>query len=308
MKKVFWNLTEHRLRAGWRILIQIILVSVPLSILATLGFFTSGKSTDTSVMAAALPITVFSILVLARYIDRRKFSDYGLRLNQKRWWEEYAIGFIAGFLIACLFVFFLKIFNAADVRISPTFIENKILLLLPLVISMVTYAGIGFFEELIRTYQVRNIAEGLARSRIGLIGAMVIAVLLAGLNSVIMHALGQDPIFLLFIFISGALYGVYYLFTKRTAIAMAYHFSWDLTISFIFLLGATNTQEPALFLVRLLEVPGINTSSLLALVGIFVRLIGFGCIAAWLNFREGGLIFHRDIVVPSLIPRKGEGS
>lgn len=308
MKKVFWNLKEHRLRAGWRLLIQILMVSVPLSIVAILGVFASTKSTDTSVMAAALPITIFSILVLARYIDRRKLSDFGLHLNQKKWWEEYAIGLIAGFLIACLFVFILMIINAADLRISPTFIENKKLLLLPLIISMVTYAGIGFFEELIRVYQVRNIAEGLAGSRIGIIRAMMIAVLLAGLNSVIMHALGQDPIFLLFIFISGALYGVYYLFTKRTAIAMAYHFAWDLTISFIFLLGATNTQEPALFLVHLLEVPGINPSSLLALVGIFVRLIGFGCIAAWLNFREGGLIFHRDIVVPSLIPIKGEDS
>ena len=78
--KIFWNDTENRIRAGWRIFIQIILIAVPLAILAISGVYSSGDSMTTRVTITVLPITLLSIFILGRYIDKRKFSDYGIQL------------------------------------------------------------------------------------------------------------------------------------------------------------------------------------------------------------------------------------
>lgn len=300
MKGIFWNRIEQRLRAGWRVLIQIVLVSLPLSILAYLGIYSTGEMTDTKVMITALPITLISVFLLGRFIDKRKFSDYGVHLQQKEWWGEYGIGLIVGFLGACLLVFTLVIIGAAEIIPARQFISNGKLLLSTSLTAIVTYAGVGIFEELLRVYQIRNITEGVAKTKIGVIGAMFLAVFFAGLYSVIMHISSQDLLYLIFILISGAVYGMYYLFTKRTAIAMAQHFAWDMTISFIFLLGGSNVQESAIFLVPIKQIPGIDASILLPVVGITIRFIGLICVALWIKWREGTIQLKRELTVPSL--------
>jgi membrane protease YdiL (CAAX protease family) len=301
MRKVFWNRSELRLRAGWRILIQIAMISFPLTIFAYLGIYSSGELTDTKVMATALPVTVISILFLGRYIDKRQFVDYGFHLRQVKWWQEYGMGLLVGFLSAGLFVSLLVIIGVAEIELFSQFVSNGKLFLSSLIISIVTYAGIGVFEELVRVYQVRNITEGLAKSRTGVVGAMFLAICGASLYSGIMHLASQDFFFLIFILTSAAIYGTYYLFTKRTAIAMANHFAWDLTISFIFLLGATSTQETALFIVPIKTMSRIDSGIFLPVLGIIVRIVGLGCIALWIKWREGAIRFQRELAVPTLI-------
>jgi len=65
---LFWNSSEGRLRSGWRILLQVLLVTVPLSVAAVSGAYTTGDSTDTRVMMTALPVTVISLLLLGRWV------------------------------------------------------------------------------------------------------------------------------------------------------------------------------------------------------------------------------------------------
>jgi hypothetical protein len=72
IKSAFWNGTENRLRAGWRVLFQILLVSLPLSVFALLGVYTSGELTNTKVMITAVPITIASVLFLGRYIESKQ--------------------------------------------------------------------------------------------------------------------------------------------------------------------------------------------------------------------------------------------
>jgi membrane protease YdiL (CAAX protease family) len=303
MREIFWNRFEHRLRAGWRVLIQIVIVSVPLSVLALMGIFTSREMTDTKVMITALPITIISVLFLGRFIDKRKFSDYGIHLKDGKWWAEYGVGFIVGFLSACLLVGVLVIIGAAEIKLANKFVSDGRLLISTSLISVVTYAGVGIFEEILRVYQIRNISEGLTKTKLGVIGAMFVGIFFAGLYSVIMHIASQDLIFLIFVLISALIYGLYYLFTNRTAIAIAQHFSWDLTISFIFLLGGSSVEEPAIFLVPIKQIPSIDSSTLLPVVGLIVRFIGLICVVFWIKRREGAIQFHREISEPSLLKK-----
>jgi hypothetical protein len=55
--QLFWNDAELRLRAGWRILIQIMMISLPLAIIALLGLYSSGNLAI-KMTATALPVTL----------------------------------------------------------------------------------------------------------------------------------------------------------------------------------------------------------------------------------------------------------
>ena len=100
--QLFWNNAEMRLRSGWRILIQVIMITFPLVIFGLLGLY-SGNRLAIKMTATALPITLLSIFILGRYIDKRAFSDYGIQLKHKDWWLDYGFGWLTGFLAASSF-------------------------------------------------------------------------------------------------------------------------------------------------------------------------------------------------------------
>ncbi len=301
VKNLFWNRPENRLRSGWRVLVQIVLASLPLSILALFGVFSSDELTNTRVMISALSITVASVLFLGRFIDKRKYSDYGILLKQRKWWAEYGFGILVGFLAASLLVCILVLLGFAEIELSDIVSTDAAQLVATLPISLVTYAGVGIFEETLRVYQIRNITEGLANTKLGTIGAVGVAVLLAGIYSVAMHIASGDPLFLLYVLMSGMIYGSYYLLTQRAALAMASHFAWDFTVSFIFLLGGSNVGEPALFVVPINQVTGIDTGTLIPILGMLVRLIGLVLVLLWIRWRKGKIRLHKEIAAPSLL-------
>ena len=85
-----------------------------------------------------------------------------------------------------------------------------------------------------RVYQVKNGIEGLAGSKLGLMGASLLALLLGAIWSVIAHISSGDPSFLVYILVTTVIYGLFYIWTARVALAMAIHFTWDFTISSVF--------------------------------------------------------------------------
>ena len=104
---MFWNQTENRIRAGWRILIQILLTAIPLAVLGLSGFYSEGNQ-NLRVALTAGPITVLSVIICSRLIDKRKFPDLGIRLGEKAWWADFGFGILAGFLSASAYVLLLK--------------------------------------------------------------------------------------------------------------------------------------------------------------------------------------------------------
>ena len=297
---IFWNVEEGRLRAGWRISLQILLVAVPLAILAAMGFYSTQGSIPTRVALTALPITLVSIFVLGRYIDKRRFSDFGLQLRQSAWWVDYGFGALAGFIAATSYVFLLLLLGWAE--LSPGMASRLDVgsLVRALLIPFFAYVSVGIFEELIRTYQIRNITEALAQTRLRVAGASLSAIILAGGWSVIGHLASGDPYFLLFVFISAVIYGLCFLWTQRVALAMALHFAWDFTLSSIFLLGTEGAQEAALFVVSVRDAPSVDIN-LLPILGIVPKLLMLFLVVAWIRRREGEVRLQRELAKPSLV-------
>ena len=296
INRLFWNNAEMRLRAGWRILIQIIMISFPLAIFGLLGLY-SGDKLAIKMTATALPITFFSIWILGRFIDKRAYSDYGIQIQQKNWWFDYGFGWLAGFLTACSLICILVVFGWADVALSSKLAADPVSFVMALLVSLLAYAGVGIFEELLRTYQIRNITEGLAGTKTGITGAMILGVLLAGLWSVVMHLASNDPLFLVYVLATGVIYGFCFLWTKRAALAMAMHFAWDFTVSSIFQIGSVS--EASLFFVTIREMPD-SGFEILPMAGMIAKSIGLILILFWIKKREGKIETQKDIARPSL--------
>jgi len=297
MQKIFWSSEESRLRAGWRILIQILLTAIPLTVLGLGGFYSQGNQGLRMALTAG-PITVLSVLICSRFIDKRKITDLGIKLGEKNWWVDFGFGALAGFLSASAFVLLLNIFGWGEVILSHQWKSNFLSFAGSILLGIFSYLIVGIFEELMRTYQIRNALEGLAGKKLDLSGVGLLAVLMGAFWSSLAHLASGDISFLVYILVTGMIYGVYFLWTGRAALAIALHFAWDFTVSSIFQLGSTS--EVSLFYVRISGIPDFPFE-MSSLLGIAAKLIGFLLVLLWVRKREGNIRLQEELISPSLI-------
>ena len=165
-------------------------------------------------------------------------------------------------------------------------------------LPVLIYVGVGLFEELMRVYQVRNLAEGFHNKGKSLFFAATISVVLAAISSVIMHLSRPDPGFLTYVFITTSIYGFFYFWTGKAALAMAFHFAWDFTNSSIFALGSSaSPSSPALFNV-FFNSPAWNRPSLMMLLGVVGKIFGLAVVLLWLKLKDGSVKIDPGLFTP----------
>ena len=178
MVNVFWNAEEKRLRALWRLLAQVLLtivlgalpiliVAEPLTWLHRRGMFLAGLSKavyDPVVNMIVGPLVTLAVIASValgrRWIDKRGWSAYGVRLDA-RWWAALPAGFGLGVLLmAAIFVFELA-FGWIEVR--GFLVQNAGMpVALGLAFTLVKDLCVGVYEELIsRGFLLRNLSDGL---------------------------------------------------------------------------------------------------------------------------------------------------
>jgi membrane protease YdiL (CAAX protease family) len=190
MKHVFFNPFQNRLRAGWRILIFFLLV---LAALASAGLAMQHlipiRIVRSVVGFVVIPAIALGTLWLGgRYLDHRRFKDYGFRFS-KRWWLDFTFGIILGVLLFCIVFLFEKAMgwvkivgyfqNQRDGYVGMPFV-------IPLIMGLVFYIIVGLYEEILfRAYQITNLSEGLNKknsmARRALIGAYILSAIIFGL-------------------------------------------------------------------------------------------------------------------------------
>ncbi|MBZ5640806.1 MAG: hypothetical protein LAO51_18875 [Acidobacteriia bacterium] len=135
----FWNATERRLRAFWRLLAQaglmtglalvpILAVAEPLTALHRRGWFLPGSTHagyDRIINMLVGPLlaaaVVASVGLAGRWLDHRPFSDFGVRLD-RAWWLGLGAGFLLGASVMAL-VFALE-YAVGWVTITGTMVPN----------------------------------------------------------------------------------------------------------------------------------------------------------------------------------------
>ncbi len=217
--------SDSRLRAGWRLLMQLVfsvLFYIPLHLVASqLG------GQNLQIIAGGIAITL-AVWVAGRVLDKRPLRDFGLRMDAQ-WWRDCLTGFLMATAVMSLIVLFqwaagwIEFTGFGWNRASQ---RNFVTLLGGYVLAM---AVVGFYEELwSRGYQLRNLTEGFYtghnRNVAGLI-AIGISSLIFG----ILHIGNPNATLLgiVVIFLAGVMLAVPYVITGQLGYSVGLHFAWN---------------------------------------------------------------------------------
>ena len=185
----FYNRDQKRLRTTWRLLLQWLLYLIPTSLatvallFAQTSFFQlNGRDLNGPVPGSAaindfltnltsgiflsvnsvvtLLILLGTILLAAKWIDKRKLSDYGFHFS-RRWFRDLGFGMLLGAVLMC-FIFLFE-WAIGWIKVGPiALIPNPAgFSWIILIIYLLGFTAVGIYEELLfRGYQLRNLAEG----------------------------------------------------------------------------------------------------------------------------------------------------
>lgn len=235
-----------RPRALWRLLVQFsvftVILALTTSLLASAWFLLGPAAARGGETPAFSPgiflISMFSSVVAilvslwlaGKFLDKRRFRDYGFGVD-RGWWLDLGFGlFLGAFLMTGVF---LVQFAFGWVTVTGSFESNLsgapfgFAILLPVAV----FLCVGVYEEaLSRGYQLTNLAEGLNYPLLGgPKGAVVMAWVVTSGVFGIFHLSNPGASFISTtnIMFAGILLGAGYVLTGQLAIPIGVHITWN---------------------------------------------------------------------------------
>jgi len=331
-KGIFWNGDEKRLRSFWRLTIQgvawVALVVILQAIIETIAILIAvAEGTISQEMLSNLTIlerlllrsplvvlglkfsellvTLGTVWLAGRLLDRRRFVDFGFRFD-KNWWIDLGFGlFLGAFSFALIFA----VERAAGwLTVTGTFVTRNpsvpfpITILLPLLIFIM----VGIEEELFsRGYQLTNLAEGLNWKRIGPRGAIVLATVGSSVFFGLLHGINPNATLVstLNLMVAGLALATGYVLTGELAIPIGYHIAWNFFQGNVFGFQVSGMDfRSATFIAIRQGGPELWTGGAFGpeagLLGLGMDVLGIALIVlwVWLRYRRFGL--HAPIAEP----------
>ena len=219
---IFISPDEPRLRAGWRIFLQILLIvviSIALQILLRFIPISFGGGTLFGQLSNLVVMTG-SIYIARRWLDKRSFTSLGLKLDKKMW-----IDLLTGIGITFLQMGFIYIVMYALGWITfegfAWEFESASSVTSGLVGMLVVFILVGWNEELLsRGYQLQNLADGISLTWGVIISSAVFGILhLGNPNATWLSAAG--------IFLAGIYLAYGYIRTKQLWLPIGLHIGWN---------------------------------------------------------------------------------
>lgn len=323
MKNPFWNSEQRRLRALWRLIIQALLTGLAalvLSIVVGLAFglwlvLRSGGAlaanpaalqqailTDPLFrpvsMGATLLAFVASVALAGRFLDRRRWADFGFHLR-RGWWLD--LGFGLGLGAVLMAAIFAVEYAAGWVTITGTLHTPGPQAFLPgLLAGLVSYIAVGIYEELwSRGYHLHNLAEGL--NLLGGRGAILLAWLLSSSFFGVLHASNPNATLIstLNLIIAGLFLGLGFVLTGELAIPIGLHITWNFFQGNVFGFPVSGTHSGATVIAIAQRGPELWTGGPFGpeagLIGLAAIAVGSLLIVAWVRARQGSVGLWRPL-------------
>jgi uncharacterized protein len=235
MAGLFWNVQERRLRAGCRLLIFLVMTLVVAAVDGRVRAGLAGRLPDLYedlVRALVFALLIAAALYLAsRVLDHRRMSDYGFHFS-RTWWIDLGFGLVLGALL--MFGVLAVELAVGWVNVTGSFAPSSGQpFVATILVGVVVVAAVSFGEEAAyRGYPIKNLAEGVARVRWGIVIAVVIPAAFFGLA----HATNENATWLSVfnIVIFGLLFGTGYVLTGELALPIGLHFGWNFVQGFVF--------------------------------------------------------------------------
>lgn len=325
---LLWNAHTHRPRLPWRLLGLLVLLillgflsQAALSIVrrpsveSLLVVITPGVSPEAAMIALLNVVFVTaqavvmggSVYLVGRFLDRRRFRDYGFRFDTE-WWLDLGFGLgLGAFLMTGIFLvelaagwltvrelFFIA---RADLAFWPWFGWG-----------LVAFVVVGIYEELLfRGYLITNLAEGLTWfDRIGPVRAVGLGALATSVFFGVAHAGNPNATLASSagIVVAALMLAGGYVLTGELAIPIGIHITWNFFQGPVFgfpvsgldngvALVATDQSGPTL-------ITGGSFGPEAGLIGLLAAGIGLGLVALWVRWRNGQLRVPTELTTPEL--------
>lgn len=312
LKNIFWNQEEARLRMVWRLVVWVVPFIVCFTALGFLDVNLAGSLPESPISEGAsilFPVEVLiaflvSVWITGRFIDRRRFADFGFRLGPA-WWADLGFGLALGALLtAGIFLIeraagWVTVVGFFRTRMEGASFPTEMLLVL------VTFVSVGISEELWnRGYLIKNLAEGLNVKPLGPKGGIVLAALITAVAFGLLHMTNPHAsvISTVALMIAGLLYATAYVLTGELAIPIGYHITWNLFESSVFGFSVSGLDLGTTFIALHQGGPDLWTGGPFGpeagLLGIGARLVGILLIVGWVWLRRGRVRLHEGLATP----------
>jgi phosphoglycolate phosphatase-like HAD superfamily hydrolase/membrane protease YdiL (CAAX protease family) len=259
-----------------------------------------------------------SIWLAGLLFDRRRFSEFGLKLNPG-WWRNFWFG--AGLGAVLITLIFLLEWSAGWVQPRAFFVSDfaDLPFLVALLIPLGIFVCVGVYEELFsRGYQLTNLAEGLSGAALTPSLALILATVISSAFFGLLHALNPNATLLstLNITLAGIFLATGYLLTGDLAIPIGLHISWNFFQGNVFGFPVSGASFRFASLIQIQQsgpawVTGGTFGPEGGLIGTISSLIGILLIMLWGKRQTGTYALHTPISAPPLPrpnPRKSAPS
>jgi len=321
INNIFWNSTDRRLRAFWRVLLQgcawlgiqivvglffgtvIFVVAIVTGWISTQDLLASdGAGFDLMnhplvrliLQIVILLTTLSTVWLVGRILDRRRFVDFGFHLS-RRWWMDLGFGlFLGGFLMSVVFLVELA---AGWVSVAGFLVTSPPGGIFPLAILMPLglFLCVGISEEVFsRGYQIKNLAEGMNGERFGAAGAILGATVLTSIFFGFLHIANPNTTWIstLNLMTAGVFLALGYILTGELALPIGLHITWNFFQGNVFGFSVSGLEPVA---ARFLEVrqagPELLTGGAFGpeggLIGVGAMLLGCLMIFLWVRITRG---------------------
>ncbi|MBY0359527.1 MAG: CPBP family intramembrane metalloprotease [Candidatus Obscuribacterales bacterium] len=303
LKWPFWNGAESRLRGGWRLLLHFFVLIVITVLITPVGASVlslfKGKALlkDAGFLLSAFLMFVCctgSAFVGAKLFDRRRFSDFGLRLN-KAWFIDLGFGFLLGALLMC--AIFAAELALGWISVSGSFIltDAAVPFALSFVLAFLSFGLAAFAEEILcRGYQLKNLAEMFTCRYIKPQAAVVLAALVSSLLFSAGHLSNPNSSWISTVNLvaAGLVLTFAYVATGKLALPFGFHVAWNLFQGNVFGFPVSGMRiKPSLIQVQQLGDPlftGGDFGPEAGVSGLVALAIGTVCVSVWARRRNGG--------------------
>lgn len=225
IRTIFLSPDELRLRAGWRLAVQMaIMLTLTLVFSCGLGvlmYAAPGTSWIelAIILGTGVPVLI-SVLLARKLIDRRSVRSLGLRLDRRA-----LIDVLVGIGIACLqigLIFGLELaFGWMQISGFAWQEQSALAVVGSIVLWLLMYIAVGFYEELLsRGYHLQNLEEGT-----NTFWAVVISAVVFGVG----HVLNPNASWIstLGIVVAGFYLAYGYLRTRQLWLPIGLHIGWN---------------------------------------------------------------------------------
>ncbi|HSG26197.1 MAG TPA: type II CAAX endopeptidase family protein [Anaerolineales bacterium] len=282
LRRLLINPEEARLRSGWRLLAQfllLILITIVFALPALAVMDLWPNLTGVAlILSNGFPIVV-SVFIARRLFDKRSVESLGLRLGRQAG-RDVLVGIgIAAFQTGFVFVLQLA-FGWAQVAGFAWQQQAPLGVVRNFILWLLIYLAVGFYEELFsRGYHLKNLEDGTNTFWAVLLSSMFFGVIhLFNPNASWYSAAG--------ITLSGVFMAYAVLRTRQLWLSIGLHIGWNLFLGTVFGFPVSGLSNPGLIVVQV-EGPVLYTGGAFGPEAGLVLLpaLGVGAVLVWLVTR-----------------------